>query len=167
MSIDVSEFKKYKDIEKYKGNRVLFFGNMYCGKNKQYNLLRREFKKKGWIFDTLTANKLNNGNLLSRDEVLKEVAKYSYGIGVGRTVLEMNALGLRTLICARNINGIMTNDCEFEYMKENNFTDVAHPVFSNDIKTCIENFDKAIIRSSDVHDVLPILKQKFETTLEI
>ena len=53
------------------------------------------------MFDTLTGNRLNDGELLSRSKVFKEISKYKYGIGVGRAVLEMNALGVRTLICAK------------------------------------------------------------------
>jgi len=123
-------------------------------KNKK---LKKLFHQRNWIFDTISSNKLNGGKLLSRENVLNEVAKYKYGIGVGRAVLEMNALGLKTLICAKNVNGIMINEKDFDYMKENNFTDVDIPCFSNDIRTCICNFDKAIIKTYDVLDVLPLI----------
>jgi hypothetical protein len=158
MSIDCNELKRYITNNKYEDKRVLFFGNMYLGKDRNYLKLKKAFVKQGWTFDTLTGNKLNEGEMLSREDIFTIISKYKYGIGVGRAVLEMNALGLKTIICAKNINGIMVSDADYEYMKENNFTDVEVPCFSNDINILIKRFDKAMIKSLDVREILPIIK---------
>lgn len=159
MSIDTEELARYKNHTKYNDKRVLWFGNMYLGKATNYTKVKKIFKREGWMFDTLTGNRLNDGKLLSRSKVFKEISKYKYGIGVGRAVLEMNALGVRTLICAKKVNGIITSILDFEYMKQNNFTDVDVPVFSDDIKKCLLSFDRAIIKTSDVRDVLPLIRE--------
>ena len=78
----------------------------------------------------------------------------------------MNALGIKTLICASNNQGIITNESEFELQKMNNFSDGKVWTFSQDIDTCIENFDKAIIKTVDVHEILPILKKQLKEIIK-
>ena len=165
MSIETSEFTKYAKSEKYADKRVIYFGNRYLGKGGTYNQIKESFVNKGWIFDEISANMFNGKKSLNRDEIFDTIAKYKYGIGEGRCVLEMNALGVKTLICASKNQGIFTNNSEFEIQKANNFSDGTIWTFSPDIDTCIDNFDKAIIKTVDVSEVMGTLKINMERLL--
>lgn len=165
MSIDATEFEKYKKIKKHDGKKVIYFGNMYLGKNKAFNQVRVEFLRQGWQFDYITSNSFNGKKLLSREKIFEIIAKYNYGIGEGRCFLEMNAMGLKTLICASACQGIITNETYFKKHQENNFSDGKVWTYSRIIKKCIENFDKAIIKTTDVREILPILENKLKRIL--
>jgi hypothetical protein len=165
MSIDVSAIAKYAKSEKYADKRVLYFGNTYLGKGGSLSYVKQAFIKKGWIFDQISFNMFNGGHSLTRDQIFDIIAKYKYGIGEGRCVLEMNALGLRTLVCASSNQGIFTNDDDFALQRAHNFSDGTIWTFSPDINECIDNFDKAIVKTIDVQDVLPILKEQLERVL--
>lgn len=159
MSIDTSALAEFTKSEKYNDNRVIYFGNRYLGKGKSFDVVKQAFIKKGWIFDCIAFNNFNEIKPLTRQEIFRTIATYRYGIGEGRCFLEMNALGLKTLICAGSNQGIITNDNDFTIQRDNNFSDGKIWTFSPDIATCIDNFDKAIIKTVDVSEILPILEQ--------
>lgn len=165
MAIDVPEIAKYAKSEKYTGKRVIYFGNRYLGKGIGYEATKKSFLQKGWIFDTISNNKFNDTTDLTRDQVLATVAKYKYGIGEGRCVLEMNALGIKTLICASKNQGIFVDEIDFEMQKKNNFSDGKVWTFSPDINNCIEYFDKAIVKTVDIQEVLPILETELRRVM--
>lgn len=165
MSIDTKQFTKYKQ-DKYQDNRVIYFGNRYLGKGGSHEVIKQAFLKSGWIFDDIAFNLFNGKDSLTREQIFQTLAKYKYGIGEGRCVLEMNALGIKTLICASKNQGIITNESEFELQKMNNFSDGKVWTFSQDINTCVENFDKAIIKTVDVHEVLPILEKQLKEIIK-
>lgn len=167
MAIDVELLDGYRELyeNKYQDKRVIYFGNKYLKKNKMYEDTKLWFQSKGWIFDEICYNRFNGGDLLTRPDILHIISKYKYGIGEGRAVLEMNALGVKTLICAGGNQGIMTSDEDFEIQKQHNYSDGNIWTFSNEIGKCIDNFDKAIIKTFDVHEVLPILQQKLKDVL--
>ena len=165
MSIDVSAISKIGEIEKYVDKRVLYFGNTYLGKGGSLSQVKQAFINKGWTFDQISFNMLNGERSLNRNQIFEIIAKYKYGIGEGRCVLEMNALGLRTLVCASKNQGIFTNEDEFNLQRENNFSDGRIWTFSPDIDTCIDNFDKAIVKTIGVQEALTILRQQLEGVL--
>jgi len=165
MAIDVSKLEKYQTKNKYKDKRVIYFGNKYLGKDGSYSQTKSAFVNKGWIFDQISYNKFNDGETLPRNKILEIISKYQYGVGEGRCVLEMNALGIKTLICAGACQGLMINNSDFIKQKRNNFSDGKVWTFSDDILTCIDNFDKAIIKTHDVHDVIPQLEQQLKEIL--
>lgn len=165
MAIDTEKFDEYKNSNKYTGNRVIYFGNKYLGKDGYYRKTKDAFTRKGWVFDEISYNTFNGESKLDREEILRTISKYRYGIGEGRCVLEMNALGLRTLICAVNIQGLMMSESDFNKQKRHNFSDGKAWTFSQSIDTCIDNFDKAIIKTLDTKEVLPELKQQLERIL--
>lgn len=165
MAIDIQSFAKYAKIEKYIDNRVIYFGNKYLGKGKCYKNTKTAFIYKGWKFDNICYNVFNDETKMDRKQILDTVSKYRYGIGEGRCVLEMNAMGLKTLICAGGNQGLMMNENDFNIQKQHNFSDGKIFTFSDNLNECIENFDKAIIKTLDVHDVLPDLKKQIESVL--
>ena len=95
MAIDASALEKYikPDDQKHKGLKVIWFGNKYMGKDKTLKNVRGTFLSRGWQFDELSYNKLNNGDTLSKEDCLNLLSKYRYGVGVGRCYLEMCVLG--------------------------------------------------------------------------
>lgn len=165
MSIDKKAFEKYANRKKYTGKRVVYFGNTYLGKGAFLEYTKNIFKNSGWEFDQISYNCLNGVEKLSRSKLLETLSKYQYGIGEGRCVLEMNAMGIKTLICASANQGIMCNDDDFELQKKHNFADGRVWTFSDDILTCIDNFDSAIIKTVDVKDVMQTLKQQLGVLL--
>lgn len=165
MAIDTSLFAKYAKSDKYEDKRVIYFGNRYLGKGRCYKNTKTAFIYKGWKFDNICYNVFNNEVKLDREQILNMVSKYRYGIGEGRCVLEMNALGLKTLICAVKNQGLMMNENDFNIQKNHNFSDGKIFTFSDNLNECIENFDKAIIKTLDVHEVLPSLEKQLEEIL--
>ncbi len=159
MAIDTEKFDEYKNSNKYTGKRVIYFGNKYLGKDGYYRKTKDAFLRKGWTFDEISCNIFNGKLKLDREEILETISKYKYGIGEGRCFLELNALGVKTLICASTCQGIITNDTEFELHKLTNFADGKVWTFSKSIQECIDNFDKAIIKTVDVSEILPILEK--------
>ena len=159
MSIDTSALADFTKSEKYNDKRVIYFGNRYLGKGKSFEIIKQSFIDNGWIFDCIAFNKFNENKLLTRQEIFDTIATYRYGIGEGRCFLEMNALGVKTLICAGSNQGIITNEDEFTIQRDNNFSDGKVWTFSKSIQECIDNFDKAIIKTVDVSEILPILEQ--------
>jgi hypothetical protein len=157
-AICVSDIEKYKTDDRYEDNRVVFFGNKYLKKFNYYDILGKEFKRRGWIFDTISGNKLNwVGEVLSRDQMFNLLAKYRYGIAVGRAALELGALGIKTMICAEKFGGIITNEKEFLQQLKTNFVNAAAPTFSESIRECIDNFHRGVPRTHDIKDSLKYL----------
>lgn len=165
MSIDTSVIANFTKNEKYTGKRVIYFGNKYLGKDGYFSQTKSAFISNGWTFDEICYNRYNGTNILNKNEMFDILSKYRYGIAEGRCFLELNALGVKTLICASACQGIVTNDSEFELHKLTNFADGKVWTFSKSIQECIDNFDKAIIKTVDVQEVLPILKEQMERVL--
>ena len=163
MAIDASALEKYikPDDQKHKGLKVIWFGNKYMGKDKTLKNVRGTFLSRGWQFDELSYNKLNNGDTLSKEDCLNLLSKYRYGVGVGRCYLEMCVLGIKSIICSTDVNGIITNEEEFQVHKDNNFVGGSDLyTFSKDINVCIDNITEIMAKTLDIKDVLPILKKE-------
>lgn len=158
-AIDAKAFEAYKRPRKHRGKRVIYFGNSYLGKDKTFQKVRDSFISRGWKFDYISENRLNGGNIISREEVFRTISRYRYGIGVGRCVLEMNALGLRTITSGAEFCGMFTNEEEFYLQKMQNFS-IGMPTFSCHIEECIDNFDSAIVKTIDAEEVAPILYER-------
>lgn len=166
LSIETSALAKYAKKRKYTGKRVIYFGNKYLGKDGAYDATRAAFESDGWQWDEISNNQFNGGERLSRREILKILANYKYGVGEGRCYLEMNALGIKTFIsCARTM-GLITNEEEFEKCKLGNFSVWNGYTFSNDLKICVANMDKILIKSHNVLEVLPMLKEQISQELK-
>ena len=130
------------------------------GKDGAYDATRAAFESNGWQWDEISNNQFNGGEILPRDKILKILANYKYGIGEGRCFLEMNALGIKTFISCTKTMGLITNEEEFEKHKLGNFSVWNGYTFSDDLQTCINNMDKIMIKSYDVLEVLPTLREQ-------
>lgn len=169
MSIDTKQLKDYviPKNEKYQDKRVIYFGNKYLGKDTLFAETKAAFIRNGWTFDEISSNIFNNNGVkLSRDEIFNILTKYKYGIAGGRCALEMNYLGIKTLISMETNQGIWTTDEEFKKHIDDNFAGNNLCTYSKDLDECINNFDKAICKTIDSKEVLPELEKQLKEIIK-
>jgi len=121
MGIDLEEVLSHKtNVPKY-DKRLIYFGNLRRTKIHFFKYFKAAAQLAGWEVDYISASKLNGGEKMNRDEVLKELQKYKYGIGVGICAHEMAALGLKVILFAYNFrcNCPYTKDEALYYVKRN------------------------------------------------
>ena len=96
-AIDVKTLKKQAGRVKYRyPRRVIWFGNLRAQKLRSWYLMKAACRKYNWGIDLISGGKFNqSGGYLSREETIKKVARYQYGVGVGLCAQEMAALGLK------------------------------------------------------------------------
>lgn len=88
----------------------IYFGNVFLEKSKQINMLREVLD-----FDIISFGMFNDSrHVMTREDALREVAKYRFGIGVGRAALEMLGLGLRVLVVGNQYGGPILSREDFE-----------------------------------------------------
>jgi hypothetical protein len=102
--------------------RILYFGNLYKAKSKEFRRVIAEIRSAGWTVDILSKGKLNyNGPTLTQEESWRLMQSYSYGIGVGRCALEMYTLGLRVLISGEHWGGLCLDQSDWATQVRTNF----------------------------------------------
>lgn len=104
MSIDTSIIPKTTgEIS----DRFLYVGSIRSGDNKQEIL--NSLKKYAEI-DVISFGKFNGAGELTHRDVINTMAKYRYGLGIGRVVLEMLAAGLKCFVAGSIYGGpILSN----------------------------------------------------------
>jgi hypothetical protein len=148
MGIDAGAIQKFRTEEKYE-DRIIYFGNIVQNKSRIFRLMKNEAETYGLKFDYISKSKLNNEIPLTREETLQTIAKYKYGIGVGRCAQELFALGVQTIIAGQRFGGlIMTND-DYELQLGTNMNGRV-VTFSQNIRQCLERIDKSIVRWHDI-----------------
>jgi hypothetical protein len=130
MSIDLDNIPV--PINRKKGT-IVYFGNIFSEKCKVY----RQLKDTGISFDTIS-------HYPNREEALNIVSTYEYGIGVGRCVLEMLAMGMKVIVAGRNYAGAITND-NFDIHHKSNCN-------SNILKSNVSNFEKDLASAEILKD---------------
>lgn len=98
MAIDTQKFAEYKKIKKNITNRVIYFGNITARKREPLQELVRCLRLRKFSVDVVSSNRINFGTRLPRDKLLRKIASYKYGVGVGRCAEEMSAMGIKTII---------------------------------------------------------------------
>lgn len=160
MAIDtqkVTEVSKGISHVHTKRPRAIYFGNITSAKQKTWHALRKEFKKNGWILDRIDSGKFNGGEKLSQEQSWKLIAKYSYGVGVGRCALEMMAMGLKVMIAGPEFGGLITSENDLKLQREVNMNGRVI-TFNRDISTCVRLFDQAIRVEDNIIDVSSSVK---------
>lgn len=94
----------------YKKNNIVYFGNLYNGKEKMYNKLKNILN-----FDTITNNVYNGEyNIECRSELYHILRQYDRGIGVGICFKEMVNIGLsNVLVCGNKFGGVVKNEVDW------------------------------------------------------
>ena len=77
--------------------RIIYFSNIYDEKSKTIS----EMKEMGLKFDTMSQGKFNGQGDFNWNEAIEIVSEYEYGIGVGRSAIEMLAMGMKVIIAGR------------------------------------------------------------------
>lgn len=140
MTIDTDAVRQYAQPKSREG--FVYYGNIMQVKQSTYRKIKIACKNLNIPLDTISRNKYN-GEIITYDDALSIASTYNYGIGVGRCALEMQALGLKTLIAGRRVGGLITNEAEYEKQREVNMNSRIY-TYSDDLSTCLLNIDKAI-----------------------
>lgn len=172
MSIDADYVRSFATDKPKFTDRIIFFGNTYYNKGATIPFLHKFFKTQHIKFDTIINNVYTaEGHPplpVTREAILSILSHYNYGIGSGKCFLEMNALGLKTLISGEKFCGLITNEREFDIQTKTNFCasqEAGIISYSPQIKKCWDNIDNAYIKTIDSKDVLPILESKLKKYL--
>lgn len=164
MTIDAEKVAQYKRGGRKKSKTAIWFGNI-LNRQEQFDKTKQAFERNGWRLDYISLNQFNgDGKKLTQEECWKIISGYKYSVGVGRCALEMMALGLKVMFVGKHFGGIMTDDEDFAVKRDSNFA-TKFCTFSEDIDECIQNFDKAIIRTNDIHDELQFIEKQIKGVL--
>jgi hypothetical protein len=114
MSIDVQSVAQYRlenNAKRY-SKSLAYFGNITRQKAQHYHELERTAPSAGWVFQKVG---------LRQPQAWEELARYQYGVGVGRCALEMAALGLKVLISGRSYGGLVMDHGDYLRQQSTNF----------------------------------------------
>lgn len=114
MSIDVQRVQQYRlpdNAPRYE-DRLAYFGNVTRQKAQHYHELERTVPSSRLVFQKIG---------LRQPQAWAELAKYRYGAGVGRSAMEMAALGLRVLISGRAWGGLVMDHSDYLRQQSTNF----------------------------------------------
>lgn len=102
MGIDLEEVLSHK-VNSIKNDRIIWFGQIREQKKPFYKHFVSEARKQGIIVDTISGSRFNNGpEKLTREDIMRCLQYYKYGVGVGICAHEMSALGLKVFIYSYN-----------------------------------------------------------------
>jgi hypothetical protein len=129
--------------ERYDGRRVVYFGNVTRHKRALFAELRRVFERRGWRFDVVSESRFD-GQPVTQAEAWRILARYRYGIGVGRCALEMMALGLRVMVAGAEFGGLITTEDEWRTQWATNLNGRV-VTFDRDVGACVDAFEHAML----------------------
>ena len=113
MAVDAEEILQYKDASIKPKDGVIWFGAIRKAKVSSWEFLAGVCEGMGLEFHTISNNHLDGGDReLSREEVMREIQKYKYGVGVGICAQEMATLGLKVILYAYDFEARVAFDYE-------------------------------------------------------
>lgn len=151
MGIDAQEIQKYLHPKIHK-DRIIYFGNVIQNKVNLFNKLRTVCNNQGLIFDYISNGRFNTTKEMTREEILKTISTYKYGIGVGRCAQELMALGVKTLIVGHKFGGLITNKEDYQTQLDTNMNGRI-TTFNRDVRHCLKHIDKAWRGYNDITKV--------------
>lgn len=165
MAIDVKEIRSHLTPSTQFKNRVIYFGNVRNAKQQAFFHLKSCIQRHGWYLDRISDNRFNGGTKLSRDDVLKILQRYKYGVGVGICAHEMAALGLKTYIYAYGRLGhLPMSQKEGQRLLYRNLCSPESATV-NPVKA-LQNFPSSVvIQPRDIHDNQSLLLQSLRQYL--
>ncbi len=107
-----------ENIPKIEGKKGwVYFGNVTSATEIFFDFLKSKITN----LTVISNNKVNGNGEYTREELLDILKDYSYGIGVGRSLLDMLAIGLKCLVVGRFYGGTILNDSDFFHHQKTNF----------------------------------------------
>lgn len=148
MAIDVKDIQSYQQ-PKMKEDRIIYFGNVIQNKVHLFNKIKRECQYLGLELDWMSNGRFNTDESLTREEILKLISTYKYGIAVGRCAQELMALGVKTMIAGHKFGGLITNESEYEQQLNTNMNGriITH---TSNIASALKNIDLSITKANDI-----------------
>ena len=160
MAIDVKEIQKHKVKSSKAKKRIIWFGNIRNTKKPFYRHFVAVARENGWGIDTINNSHFNNDSrTMTRDEIMRCLQYYEYGVGVGICAHEMSALGLKVFIYSYN------HCCNCAYSKEQGKYYIDRNLCSPEeahipVKRALEQAENmVVIDPIDVHDNIKNLKR--------
>jgi hypothetical protein len=163
MTIDAEKITPHKKRKKY-SKRVIWFGNVLGHRVPMFDVVQKALKKNGLELDCISHNKFN-GQTMTQTEMWEKISEYKYGVGCGRSALEMSALGVKVMYVSKYFGGIVTNDKEWQTKIDGNFAS-KHCTYSKDIDKCIRDWDKSLVRTMDIKEHLPEIEKTIKKANE-
>lgn len=168
MAIDVEEVRSHM-VNSKKNNRIIWFGNIREQKRPYYKYFLSECRKQGITVDTISGSRFNNSKdyKMDRDDILRCLQYYKYGVGVGICAHEMSALGLKVFIYSYNYK------CNCAYTKEQGEFFIHRNLCSPELaSTLVPNALKnrenmVVIDPVDVRDNVKLLDKSLRKILKI
>jgi len=140
MSID-TEWLPYRHNE---NKKIIYFSNIYDEKNKTIF----EMKEMGLEFDTMSQGKFNGNGDFNWNEAIEIVSEYEYGIGVGRSAIEMLAMGMKVIIAGKKIGGVISNNEELTKHWATNCNSVGYSNYKGNLLDEIKNLKFIIAKEN-------------------
>lgn len=163
MAIDSEKVALHNISESKHDKRVIWFGNI-LNRVKMFEYVKDALNRNGYELDVISENRFNGGDKMTQEQCWQKLSEYKYGVGVGRSALEMGALGIKVLFAGSHFGGIITNEKHFQKKMDGNFA-FNTCTFSKDIDKCIRNLDKAIVNTNDIKDSLSAVEETIKAAL--
>lgn len=102
-----------------RNGKLIYFGNLGSERKKRTLEALQQFME----IDVLTDGKLNGEPAEGgRSGYLHIVSQYSYGMGVGQSLLEMLGMSLKCFVVGDGYGGIIINDAQFREHQQHSFS---------------------------------------------
>lgn len=119
---------------------IIWFGNVYTTKRGNFQKAKEVAAEMGLRLHYISEgvyHRPDGGQMpVTQEQAWQQVARFKYGIGVGRCALEMMAIGLRVLILGDNVGGIVTTRAEYDAQQRVNFNGRVC-TYDNNIGNCL------------------------------
>ena len=162
MTIDPQSLPKHQPQE---GKRIIYYGNVLPPKQETYTKLKDFFESNGWKFHTISKGYYSEGEgKLTQEQCWDIIKGYQYGIGVGRSYMEMSAIGLKCIVAGHSIGGITKTKAHHEKQVSTNYNTNLF-TFSDDLEEILENLDKIKPRYESIHDNLESIEKQIKAVL--
>lgn len=147
MTLDAEPVRKHRAGKSFRKGCAIYFGNVTKTKESAYERTMTALREAGWNVDVISNGRMGSRQL-TQSEAWEVISHYRYGVGVGRCLLEMQALGLRVLVSGVEFGGLMADEADWVAQRSANFGGRV-ATWNRDPRLCVEGWDAAIIRDPD------------------
>lgn len=151
MTVDAGYIRQFaRDKNPHLINRVVYFGNLTRKRRRLYTQARSVLLRRGMAVDLISNNRLNGGlKTLSQQECWQIASQYTYGMGAGRSALELAALGVKVMYINYNNAYVASSEEEYEMLEAKNFSG---NIGRDTLFRSVLRFNNSIIRTNDIKE---------------